>query len=546
MTDNFQAWPYLDSLYDYQELLNKFPKLGTIPPEKIGTKIAIIGAGASGMSAAYELLKVGLCPVIFEASSRIGGRLYSKPFTEIDGSQSQAFAEMGAMRIPSSSRLFFYYADRFQIDYSQNFPNPGIVPTLLSYEGKSFLWQPQSPLPKDFQQLEQDWISYMDMILERFYRPWSQGNLEEVKKLWQRYLTRFKRMNFAEVLFNILPWSDLEIKRFGELGIGTGGFSPFFHLSWFEFMRIIINQCETNQKLITLGVTELIRKFYTDLIETPRGKLSLDRGGELLLNTQVHSIEKVSGEPLVKIVYGDKHNIDFFPAAIVATTTRSMELMGLTFYQENMPLQNNQIEAIRNIHHVGSSKLFIRTSTKFWLDQHGNLIKKFPLVILTDELPKNLYLLDYPQTKYGVVCVSYTWENDSQKLIGIPPKDRFALFKKIFTRLHPELGEALIPVNNEIISIDWQMTPYYYEAFKLCTPGQEESNRVLYYQFQSCLKPETDSGLYLAGDSVSWSGGWIEGALETGINAACAVIYRLGGRLPSTSPLSLNSHLFNY
>lgn len=546
MIDNFQAWPYLDSLYDYQGLFKQFNNLGTIPEEKIGTKVAIIGAGASGMVAAYELLKVGLLPVIFEASARIGGRLYSKTFTEIDGSQSSAFAEMGAMRIPHSSRLFFYYADRFKIDYSQDFPNPGKVPTLLCYEGKSFLWQPNYPLPKDFQKLEHDWKTYLNILLERFYEPWCQGDLQEVKNLWQRYLNRFKRMNFAEVLFNILPWSDRDIKRFGELGIGTGGFSPFFHLSWLEFMRIVINQCETNQKLITQGVTQLIRQFYTDITETPRGKLNLATGGKLLLNTQVHSIEKVPEKGLVKIVSGDKHNVDFFPAAIVATTTRSMEIMGLTFHQDTMPLQNNEIEAIRNIHHVGSSKLFIRTETKFWLDGNGNVLKNFPVVVLTDELPKNLYLLNYPQTDCGVVCVSYTWENDSHKLIGIPPKERFSLFKKIFTRVHPELGEALIPVNNEIICIDWQMTPFYYEAFKLCTPGQEESNRVLYYQFQSCLNSQTDPGVYLAGDSISWSGGWVEGALSTGINAACAVIYRLGGKLPKTSPLSINPHLFSY
>ena len=39
-----------------------------------GEEVAIIGAGMAGMTAAYELMKMGLKPVIYEAG-RIGGRL---------------------------------------------------------------------------------------------------------------------------------------------------------------------------------------------------------------------------------------------------------------------------------------------------------------------------------------------------------------------------------------------------------------------------------------------------------------------------------------
>ena len=77
-------------------------------------------------------------------------------------------------------------------------------------------------------------------------------------------------------------------------------------------------------------------------------------------------------------------------------------------------------------------------------------------------------------------------------------------------------------------------------------PGQDDDVRELYFQFLSALSPETDSGVYLAGDSVSWSGGWVEGALHTGLNAACAVIHRLGGRLPSDSPLEQRPHRYQY
>ena len=40
---------------------------------------AIIGAGMAGMVAAYELMRVGLRPVVYEPD-RIGGRLRSEQF----------------------------------------------------------------------------------------------------------------------------------------------------------------------------------------------------------------------------------------------------------------------------------------------------------------------------------------------------------------------------------------------------------------------------------------------------------------------------------
>ncbi|MBE0587210.1 MAG: NAD(P)-binding protein, partial [Hydrogenophaga sp.] len=47
--------------------------LGELPPERLGSEVAIVGAGMAGMVAAYELMKLGLKPVVYEAS-RMGGR----------------------------------------------------------------------------------------------------------------------------------------------------------------------------------------------------------------------------------------------------------------------------------------------------------------------------------------------------------------------------------------------------------------------------------------------------------------------------------------
>src|SRR5690348_5936643 len=78
--------------------------LGSIPAERHGEEVAVIGAGISGLVAAYELMKLGVRPVAYEAS-QMGGRLRSQPFEGADG----VVAELGGMRFPISSTAFYHY-----------------------------------------------------------------------------------------------------------------------------------------------------------------------------------------------------------------------------------------------------------------------------------------------------------------------------------------------------------------------------------------------------------------------------------------------------
>jgi monoamine oxidase len=60
------------------------------------TDIAIIGAGAGGIRTAHRLMQYGIASTVYEASERVGGRLYSKPdFGTVDENDHGRMVEYG-------------------------------------------------------------------------------------------------------------------------------------------------------------------------------------------------------------------------------------------------------------------------------------------------------------------------------------------------------------------------------------------------------------------------------------------------------------------
>ena len=87
--------------------LDRAAGLGSIPRSATARKLPSSGAGMSGMVAAYELMKLGLRPVVYEASPHG----WPVAFTAIQGAPTGVIAELGGMRFPVSSTAFYHYVD---------------------------------------------------------------------------------------------------------------------------------------------------------------------------------------------------------------------------------------------------------------------------------------------------------------------------------------------------------------------------------------------------------------------------------------------------
>lgn len=92
-----------------------------VEPKSTEGQIIIVGAGLSGLAAAYELTKAGYDVRILEANDRIGGRVFTlrEPFT------NGQFAEAGAARIPVNHNHTLNYAAEFDLQLDPFYPRTG-------------------------------------------------------------------------------------------------------------------------------------------------------------------------------------------------------------------------------------------------------------------------------------------------------------------------------------------------------------------------------------------------------------------------------------
>lgn len=549
-SDKFIAWPFLDSMYDYEAFLKNNDKIASFEEVPKKSKIAIIGAGAAGLIAAYELMKTGLRPVIFEASGRIGGRLRSERFYD-EQQKLSIDAETGSMRIPISHRVFFHYAEKFGIAYQEDPCKPHLVNSQLYYENTLFNWPKGEQLPSmQLKQIAEEWERFIRPFIDTVQFFWhSKDKLNGINSGWQEIVDQYKNKSFYEVLQESdLGWESEDFKLFGTLGIGSGGFASLYPISFLEVLRNILHEWDQDQQLISGGLENFCQHFYTHKTAVSNEMCSLESYDAVRFN---HKVEDIRYNPFTKnpvLSYRNeaKENIkEEFDAIILAISGSALQMIQITLpsSSEEEILHEAQKSAIRNLHAVNATHMFIRTETKFWKN-NPNL----PQHIQTDQLVKNLYCVDLPHTDNGLVIINAVYGDDATKLLALSPTKRFKIYKDIINRINPEFAFYLEPLQDEIHSTDWITERHQYGAFKLLLPGQESDTQELYYQFLDVLnkKYPSDKGLYLAGDCVSWSGGWIEGALHTGINAACAVTKRLGASLKDDSPLNQNSKTYKY
>lgn len=538
---------YVDILYDHAGFLRK--NNGKLGPGDLGRKrVCVIGAGPAGLMTAHLLHKHNADVTLFEASGRVGGRVNSVRPKPGDA----AIFELGAMRVPPSEQLFGYlWQDVFKLPNPTTFPDPGKVDTRIVFQNHVYDWPAGGQAPSIFDNVSKGWGNFANGFGDLIADLCDPSRFKEAQPKWQKLIydaqglgpeRGYSTISFYQGLIQAFTehhqkygcqrWSSQDFALFGALGLGSGGFGPLYSVNFAEIVRLVVNGLETNQQFYSAGLDSLVQSLGASL---PDGTIRLG-----------HKVVGIFEQPGRGVLVQTSKESGFFDHVVVATTTRAMQVdMLLTEPQgptSSSAIPDEQATAVQELHLMNSSKLFVLTKSKFW--QKG----KFPQNIQTDGLVRGLYCLDYPNSDHGVVLVSYTWGDDSTKYIAL--KEPEVRLEHLLRSLAPyrELQPFVETLRSEVLPeytrlIDWQDQPSYYGAFKLNLPGQDSMNQQLYYQFLNAQR-----GIVLAGDSVGWCGGWIEGALQTGVNAAASVVQQVCGKngLAPGNPMTQNPKQYGY
>ena len=523
-----------DFPFAYDDWLSHPAGLGSVPQSARGATVAVVGAGLAGLVAAFELMELGLQPVVYEPV-RIGGRLRSHEFEGADG----VVAELGGMRFPVSGTSFFHYADRVGLT-SAPFPNPlteAAGSTVIDIAGRTYHGRTLGDLPPEFAAVSSAWEEALEQIgfsaLQDAIRA---RNIEKLKRLWNELVLQWDGRTFYDFVATSTCFSELPFRyreMFGLVGFGTGGWDSDFPNSMLEILRVVLTNCDTDQRLILGGAEQLPRRLWT----LPVSERSPWPAGTTLASLHagvprpgVAAIRRPDGGAFrVRDRWGTTRVHD-----AVLATCQSWLLTTQIEFDENLFSQDLWM-ALDRTRYMQSSKTFVMVDRPFWNDIDPATGRPVMGMTLTDRLTRGTYLFDNGPDQPAVICLTYTWMSDALKMLPYDVEQRVKLSLDALGKIYPDVDIASHIVGDPV-TVSWEDDPNFLGAFKGALPGHYRYNHRMYRHFVQSGLPPAERGIFLAGDDVSFMPGWAEGAVQTALNAVWGIMTHFGGATHPENP----------
>lgn len=524
-----------DFPFAYDDFLAHPAGLGAVPATEHGTEVAVIGGGLSGLVTAYELMKMGLKPVVYEAD-QLGGRLRTASF---EGGDPSLRAEMGAMRFPPSSTALQHYIGLADLE-TKPFPNP-LAPdtpsTVVDLKGESHYARTLEDLPPVYHQVMEAWNACLEegADFSAMQRAIRDRDVPRIREIWSRLVEKLDNQTFYGFLCDSPAFASFRHREiFGQVGFGTGGWDTDFPNSILEILRVVYTGADDDHRGIVGGSQRLPLRLWErepgKLVHWPQGTSlkSLHPGGTH--RPAVTRLHRTAGNRVT--VTDADGDIRTYRAAVF--TAQSWLLLSRIDCDDAL-LPIDHWTAVERTHYMESSKLFVPVDRPFWLDQDPHTGRDTMSMTLTDRMTRGTYLLDNGPDNAAVICLSYTWCDDSLKWLPLDANERMEVMLKSLGEIYPGV-DIRGHITGNPLTVSWEDEPYFLGAFKANLPGHYRYQRRLFTHFMQDTLPADRRGLFLAGDDISWTAGWAEGAVQTALNAVWGVMHHLGGATDPTNP----------
>ncbi|HTN44787.1 MAG TPA: NAD(P)/FAD-dependent oxidoreductase [Flavipsychrobacter sp.] len=329
-------------------LLPAFTKAFTGIPSKVN--VVIIGAGFSGLAAAYKLKQKGISFLILESRKRVGGRVFSYPLSE------DLVIELGGEWVGNSHARMHELCDEMHLELQNN-----QMETHLIYKGEYS--------PKGTWDYSDHWNRKFKSILENY----SQFSDDDKKQLdqydWWRFLVN-----------NGCGGRDLDIR---ELLDSTDFGESIRHVSAFAALAEYAESSEKNEmdKKIKGGNAKLARALAK--------KIGLDN---ILLQHHVAHVLQEKDSATVTCTNGVK-----IACNKIICTVPTFALSKINWLPV---LPELYTEAVNQLQYARINKHALHFSKRFWKDEAFDLV--------SDQGPHYFYHATKNQPGPEGVLISYS------------------------------------------------------------------------------------------------------------------------------------------
>ncbi|WP_097027436.1 flavin monoamine oxidase family protein [Clostridium peptidivorans] len=512
-----------------------------------GVKVAVIGAGEAGLAAAFELKKIGCDITIFEASNRIGGRVYTHYF-DCEGKYP---VELGAMRIPASHETTWHYINLFKL-------NTDIFVT-RNVNGLFYIRKRWARNDPEGLSVMQNIYPAFNLTPEERRTPWQ----ELVGRIYKKYVLSLPpeiRREIIEVKQNYsdaikrMDWLSYEM-AYENSGLSEDAIAMLSYLSTFDVSFFNIGLIEVMQEAYTAdfsftyrihgGMQNLTAAFCKALMNKKNsayaGISSTELGNvNFKMNTVVDGIYKNPDKEGILLecrkTQDDSvkyENFDYIVCAIPFTSLRRVNITPL--------FSVDKMQAIASLNYEAGQKTYFLLKERFWEKGNknqrivggstGSDLQTIATFYPSDHsiaVPGKLNVWDLKPgaspNEPGALQVSYNWARDAERAGNKKIDLRIMDFIKQTEAIHG-LPSGYIDENMiDYASIYWPNVQYIWSGSCLTKP----KDKILFSYVVT--QPEMNNRVFFAGEHISQKHAWMQGALQTGMLAANGIAEQIKKR----------------
>lgn len=501
-------------------------------------RITILGAGMAGLSAAYELARLGHKVSVIEATSRPGGRVWTRRFA------SGQYHELGAMRIPKNHDFTRHYlrATGLSADLRPFVSAHGNPNCFYDLRGEVRRMRDAAPVHDRYHlsAFERTVISkapapaIFGIHLENALK--SLNDDDRASLFGTRFQTdrvaELERQSLGEFLERRLESDDAR-----ELIGASTGLEVWWEIAVTMFLRDEVVQTGLGLQELAGGLdrlpSELAARLPPNTIRYNTEVVTIDRTESgVRLRTRPTNAGEWDSPPTDQ--QPQEETADYVVCTIPFGVLRRMDVSGFSHLK---------MRAIRNLNYASSTKVLLHCRERFWeLGPEADRI--FGGASMSDGITRATYYpsdhaapppLTFGEVEHregfrslatafaapddvvtqagagapgpGVLVGSYNWGRDARRLGALPVKERAAAVIDVIRHFHPEIDNYV----DDAASMYWDDFRWSRGAFCFMQPGD------LRDYHHAAIQPE--GRVHFAGEHCSIDPGWIQGATMSGVRA---------------------------